>query len=108
MPTKLCAAQRLRRATNVPHPWAKAMLDVVAKYKPKIAKELQADYGEGIEISAKDGKALIAAFKSWSPYEEIKKLWVIESREEGKGISIDFRPDMIDEPNTCILAFYEE
>ncbi len=92
-------------------PWAADMLSVIAKSYPKLAKALEQSFTEAVSQPKVTGKKLVETFKreGWGPYDQIPDLWVIESKQGAAvGITVDFRPDMVDSPNTCSVSFYDD
>lgn len=64
---------------------------------------------DGVWMSKKKGRRILADFKKEKPYEQITDFYLIESPDdESVGLSLDFRKEMTDGPNLCIVQFYRK
>jgi hypothetical protein len=96
-----------RKTTSSVDAWAAEMLKVASKVKKLSAADMSSQ--DGIEVSTKEAKALIAAFKAagYKPYDQIDDFYVIESKKDSSvGISIDMRADEYLPKGKAIVQFY--
>jgi hypothetical protein len=88
------------------HPWAQNMLTVVATVSAKIAKELDNDTDEGVEVKPKKGHKIIAAFEK-SGYVITNyggHLGCYRIGQHDFGLTVDFREDRSE--TGCYILFY--